>query len=152
MSNFSEKLIYLRKRNGLSQKDLADKLGISRSTIGMYETGEREPSFEMLNAIAEIFDVSEDSLLRKPFTVRSVLSQPRSYPHEEDILALCEEFESLTMEEKETALNYIRNQSEQEKISPPSRNSTSWTKNYCGLLLNSLPSRSAARLRRYETS
>ena len=118
MSNFSEKLIYLRKRNGLSQKDLADKLGISRSTIGMYETGEREPSFEMLNAIAEIFDVSEDSLLRKPFTVRSVLSQPRSYPHEEDILALCEEFESLTMEEKETALNYIRNQSEQEKNKP----------------------------------
>ena len=33
-------------------------------------------------------------------------------------MALCEEFESLTMEEKETALNYIRNQSEQEKNKP----------------------------------
>ena len=118
MSNFSEMLAYLRKRDGLSQKDLADRLGISRSTVGMYETGEREPSFEMLNAIAEIFDVSVDALLRKPFTVRSILSRPRTFPHEEDILALCEQFDSLTFKEKETALNYAHNQSEQEKNKP----------------------------------
>lgn len=52
----------------------------------------------------------------------------------------------------DTSPMYLMGWEESEKISPPSRNSTSWTKNYYGLLLNSLPSRSAVRLRRCETS
>lgn len=121
MSNFSEMLAYLRKRDGLSQKDLADRLGISRSTVGMYETGEREPSFEILSTISEIFEVSIDTILgnkRKPLTVNSVLSRPKTTPHEEDELTLCEELYSPTNAEKKIALNHTINQSEQEKNKP----------------------------------
>ena len=38
---------------------MADKLKISRSSVGMYEKGEREPSYELLEAIADFFNVDE---------------------------------------------------------------------------------------------
>lgn len=66
MSSFSDMLGYLRKRDGYSQKDLADKIGMSRSTIAMYEAGEREPDFETLEALADTFNVNMDTLLGKP--------------------------------------------------------------------------------------
>lgn len=65
MSGFSDMLGYLRKRNNMSQRELAEKAGVSRSAIGMYETGEREPSFEMLETFADIFNVNMNVLLGK---------------------------------------------------------------------------------------
>lgn len=65
MSSFSDMLGYLRRRENMSQKELADKAGVSRSAIGMYEAGEREPSFETLEAFADIFNVNMDTLLGK---------------------------------------------------------------------------------------
>lgn len=53
----------LRRAAGLSQAQLAQKLGISPSAMGMYEQGRREPSMETLVAIAKIFQVSTDYLL-----------------------------------------------------------------------------------------
>lgn len=48
---------------------MADKLGISRSAIGMYEKGEREPNFETLELIADTFNVDMNFLLgKKPTT------------------------------------------------------------------------------------
>lgn len=58
MSSFSDMLVFLRKREHLSQQELADKLGLSRSVVGMYETGKRMPSFEVLEAIADTFNVN----------------------------------------------------------------------------------------------
>ena len=65
MSGFSDMLTYLRKREGLSQQELADKLGVTRSRIGMYETAKREPDFESLEAIADFFNVNMDTLMGK---------------------------------------------------------------------------------------
>lgn len=65
MSEFSSMLKYLRDRENYTQSELAKKLDISRSTIGMYEAGEREPDFEMLEAIADIFNVDMNFLLGK---------------------------------------------------------------------------------------
>ena len=65
MSSFSDMLIYLRKRNKLSQQELADKVGVARSSIGMYETGKREPDFETLEIFADYFNVNMDTLLGK---------------------------------------------------------------------------------------
>lgn len=53
-------------RDGLSQKELARRAGVSRSAIGMYEAGEREPGFETLQTFAGIFGVTADVLLGRP--------------------------------------------------------------------------------------
>lgn len=62
LSNFSSTLLYLRQRAGMSQQELAEKSGCSRSAIGMYETGKREPDLETLEALADIFNVDMDFL------------------------------------------------------------------------------------------
>ena len=56
MINFSKKLKALREIKGWSQEELARRLGVSRSKIGNYEQGTREPGFEDLEAIADIFN------------------------------------------------------------------------------------------------
>lgn len=53
----------LRRKAGLSQAELARRLRISPSAVGMYEQGRREPAVEVLLAMAKIFDVSLDYLL-----------------------------------------------------------------------------------------
>ena len=63
MRNFSSVFKDLRTKSGLTQQEMADKLNISRSSIGMYESGEREPSFELLEAIADFFNADMDYLL-----------------------------------------------------------------------------------------
>lgn len=65
MALFSDMLTSLRKQEGLSQKELADKTGLTRSAIGMYETGKREPDFETLEIFADFFNVNMDTLLGK---------------------------------------------------------------------------------------
>jgi transcriptional regulator with XRE-family HTH domain len=62
MSDFPSILKGLRKRIHISQKELADALGISRSTIAMYESGDREPSFELMETIADYFNVDMNFL------------------------------------------------------------------------------------------
>lgn len=57
------KIKSLREDKDLSQKALATILGVSPSAIGMYEQNRREPDNEMLNKIADYFDVSVDYLL-----------------------------------------------------------------------------------------
>ena len=54
---FKDMLKYYRMREGLSQKALATRLGLSASTISMYEVGEREPDFETEEKIADFFNV-----------------------------------------------------------------------------------------------
>ena len=53
----------LRRTEGWSQAELAEKLKISPSAVGMYEQGRREPASDRIVAIAKIFDVSTDYLL-----------------------------------------------------------------------------------------
>ena len=52
-----------RKKLGLSQTDLAQKLCISPSAIGMYEQGRREPSLQGLMDLAAVFGVTADYML-----------------------------------------------------------------------------------------
>ena len=60
---FSERLKKLRMEKGITQKELADRLHISRSTIAGYESLGKEPDGEKLCALADFFGVSVDYLL-----------------------------------------------------------------------------------------
>ena len=53
----------LRRERGLSQAELAARLGISPSAMGMYEQGRREPPLELVVAMARFYGVSTDYLL-----------------------------------------------------------------------------------------
>lgn len=58
-----KRIANLRKDKDLSQAQLAKFMNIGTSTLGMYETGKREPNTEILSKIADFFDVSVDYLL-----------------------------------------------------------------------------------------
>lgn len=62
--NFSEKLKDIRKKEGLSQEQLAEKIGVSRQAITKWETGKGLPDVENMVIIAEIFKTTLDELLR----------------------------------------------------------------------------------------
>lgn len=57
MTYIGSRLRYLRKQDCVTQQQLADKIGVAKSTISMYENGQREPDFETLEAIADFFNV-----------------------------------------------------------------------------------------------
>ena len=63
MQYFGEKLKDLRKSQGLNQKQVAEKLGITSATVSAYELGKKYPSLDILIKICTIFDVSSDFLL-----------------------------------------------------------------------------------------
>ena len=60
---FNERLRELRTKRDMSQSQLAAALDISKSSISMYELGERQPDFETLEAIADFFNVDMNYLL-----------------------------------------------------------------------------------------
>lgn len=60
-----ERLQFLRKKYGYSQKKVADALGVSPSIVSGYETGERTPSTEVLLALSYLYQCSTDYLLGK---------------------------------------------------------------------------------------
>lgn len=63
MVDFGNILRELRLKSGLSQRELADKLGITKSMISYYELQERVPSPEILIKLAKFFHVTADYLL-----------------------------------------------------------------------------------------
>ncbi|MED3439226.1 helix-turn-helix transcriptional regulator [Bacillus subtilis] len=62
--NFSTKIKKLREEKKMKQQEVADKLGIARTTYASYEQGKREPDHETLIKIADYYDVTIDFLLR----------------------------------------------------------------------------------------
>ena len=62
---FSKQLRKLRQSHKLTQIELSKRLGLSYSTISMYERGERQPNFETLEAIADFFNVPMSTLIEK---------------------------------------------------------------------------------------
>ena len=63
MIEFGRKLRALRRAKGITQKQLADQLGITKSVISAYETGLRMPSYQVMVRIAAIFSTTTDFLL-----------------------------------------------------------------------------------------
>ena len=60
IKNLPEKLKSLRTKYGFSQKQVADKLGVSPSIVSGYETGERTPSTVILLSLTYLFGCSTD--------------------------------------------------------------------------------------------
>lgn len=63
MEKLHEKLKMLRKKEGFTQREVADFFGISQPVYQKWESGNRKPTYENLSMLACIFDVSIDFLL-----------------------------------------------------------------------------------------
>ena len=61
--NFGEKLRVLRTSQKLTQQQLAERLGVAKSVVSYYESGDRYPSYDVLVKIARIFHITTDYLL-----------------------------------------------------------------------------------------
>lgn len=70
--NFNENLKNARERKGMSQKDVAEEIGVAKSTYSLYESGNREPNVQTIKRIADVLNVSADDLLglnNEPITI-----------------------------------------------------------------------------------
>ena len=62
---FNEKLIEWRKKEGLSQEQLGNKVNVSRQTVSKWELGETTPELEKLIELSKVFNISIDKLVGK---------------------------------------------------------------------------------------
>lgn len=110
MSKFSERFKELRKSRNLSQQELANYLKTSKSSVNMYERGEREPGIEMLENIADYFNVDMDFLLGKSQTANHLLVKPFEQlplaPRETQLLT---NYRKLNSDEQQKADDYVEN-------------------------------------------
>ncbi len=60
---FGDRMKELREKRKMSQKDLAERIGIAKSAISFYESDDRFPSYEVLIKVSRIFNVTTDYLL-----------------------------------------------------------------------------------------
>ena len=73
---FATILKKLRKERHMTQDQLSKLLNVAKSTVSMYEQGERMPSFEIMESLANIFDVSIDMLYGRETESSKNASQP----------------------------------------------------------------------------
>lgn len=78
-----KRLRALRDKSGLSQKFVAEKVGVKNNTLSGYESGNREPDSEILTKLADFYDVTTDYLHGR-------VSDPKGYSIEDN-----ESFDSL---------------------------------------------------------
>ena len=97
---FSLNIKYLRKKKGLSQKELAKELNCTNTTISNWEVGIRVPESIDLPMIAEYFGVSIDDLLTKDLMNEEIHSNKKDK-------VILDNIKLLTDEEKEKILSII---------------------------------------------
>lgn len=62
--NIADRIQYLRKNRGLSQEELADKVGVSRQAVSKWESGQSTPDIEKIIVMSELFEVTTDYILK----------------------------------------------------------------------------------------
>ena len=72
---FADKLIELRKKAGMSQEELAEKLGVSRQSVSKWEGAQSTPDLNRILEISKIFDVSTDYLLKDEIEAGKEISE-----------------------------------------------------------------------------
>jgi transcriptional regulator with XRE-family HTH domain len=85
-----EQIKRMRERRGISQEELANRLGLTRGRLSMYEIGKREPDVDTLSKMADFFGVSLDVLTDRNEVSKGLKGEsladelPRATPEERD--------------------------------------------------------------------
>ncbi len=80
----ADRLVELRKKNGLSQEQLADKLGLSRQAVSKWERAEASPDTDNLICLAKLYHVSLDELLSTDETIEDIAKETKEREEEKE--------------------------------------------------------------------
>ena len=94
---FKDRLKELRTQAGISQAELSTRLGMAKSTIGMYEIGQIDPSIVALKQMARFFHVDACYLL----------GEEKDVEYDYDTLELIDKYQQLNAEGKDMAAKYV---------------------------------------------
>ena len=75
-----EKIYYCRKKSGMSQETLAEKIGVSRQAISKWETGDAVPELSKLRFLCDIFGVTADWMISEDEPDEDPKKEPAVYP------------------------------------------------------------------------
>lgn len=92
---FNENLKIAREKRNMSQKALAESIGVAKSTYSLYESGNREPNVQTIKKIADVLNVSDDELLginEEPTTIAAHFEGPEFTEEELDEIRQFAEF------------------------------------------------------------
>lgn len=104
----ADKIIENRKKNGWSQEELAEKLGVSRQSVSKWESAQAVPDLKKILQLSEIFGVSTDYLIRDEIEETPVQNQaPVDNGLEETVRSVSMEEASAFLEQNETASRTI---------------------------------------------
>ena len=73
----SERIYKFRRKSGLSQEQLAEKIGVSRQAISKWESGTSTPELEKLLALSECFHITLDELVKEEIVNQSTNEMPQ---------------------------------------------------------------------------
>lgn len=89
---FNENLKKARKQKGLTQKDVAESIGVAKSTYSLYESGGREPNVQTIKKISDTLNVSADELLGLEADATTIAAHFDGNEYTEDELNRIKEF------------------------------------------------------------
>lgn len=101
--SFASRLRQAREQSSLTQQDLAEKLGITKSAIGNYENGVSSPKWDVLLKIFDVLKVEPNFLYQDSFS----LETPETSPLTPQQSALLSSFDLLNEEGQQKALDYV---------------------------------------------
>lgn len=120
MSHFEHNLKTLRKTKGLTQSELAEKLGINRATLASYEEGRAEPKFENLILIATYLNCSLDEMLLAPIKSNQQTNEHREFKSKSlqilPIIVDAEDRERISLVKQKATAGYLRGHQDAEFI------------------------------------
>ena len=106
----AQNLVFFRKRAGMTQQQVADMLNINRTTYTKYETGDSEPSVEIIKRLANIFETDVSALLvGEKLPLNAAVGDSCDMIMDSDIRELISFYNKLDKEEKKKVKEYIKN-------------------------------------------
>lgn len=106
-ASLGRNLMYYRKLAGLTQQQVAEALNINRTTYTKYETGDSEPSVEILRHISALLHVNIGVLLSGEMP-DGVSGEQTADVEEENFIALRRRYMALTPKDREVLLHFLK--------------------------------------------
>lgn len=100
MEHFYENLKAARLQKNISQKEVAEAIGVAKSTYSLYESGKREPNVKTIKKIADFLGVSGDSLLGTDTEVNTLAAHHEGEEFTPEELAEIEEFKKYVLSKR----------------------------------------------------